>query len=117
MNTSKITPSDETLKMVDWAVRISIPIMFSVFGYASLGFMDHEKRITVIESNRYTHREAEADREKLDLKLDEIKDLVASLNRDLIRNDTGAFVTNLAKQVEALSAEVREINKNLRISK
>lgn len=45
-------------RLVDISLKFTVPLLCACFGFVSKSLIDHETRLTVIESNRFTPKDA-----------------------------------------------------------
>ncbi|WP_013626585.1 hypothetical protein [Rubinisphaera brasiliensis] len=111
---SKDTDSITVGKLFDWGLKgLSVAAAAGLVHTGQL-LWSLENRVTVIEHTAYTHKDAQIERERTDAKLEEIRELIVSLGKEVSASNHGPLFVNLTKQVEAMTAEMREVNKFLR---
>jgi hypothetical protein len=68
---------------IEVGLRGAVAILLGVAGWAYTAVSDHERRLTIIESTRYTHHDARADREATQRELSKISELLSRLDERL----------------------------------
>jgi len=64
-------------KALDVVMKVSMPILLGISAWTATTILDLDKRVTYIESTRYTVHDARADRDEVRDALNEIKVLLA----------------------------------------
>lgn len=64
-------------KALDIAVKVAMPLLLGISAWTATTILDLDKRVTHIESTRYTVHDARADRDEVREALNEIKVLLA----------------------------------------
>lgn len=100
------------VRVFDWIIRGAVPCTIALLGWAGTQLYNVQNRVTLLEATSYTQRDAQIEREAIYTKLDTIKETMARIDKEMPRE--GGFIINLAKQVESLTAEMRDVNRVLR---
>lgn len=80
-------------KVITLAVTITYPILLGISSWAVLEIVDHDKRLEVIESNRYTREEAATDRAAQAAQ-------IAELNR--VQSNTDVYLREIVGRLERM---------------
>lgn len=64
---------------IDMGIKVAFPILLGISGWAFMTLQDHEQRIVVIESSRYTRKEADAANSALRSELAHISNTLARI--------------------------------------
>lgn len=93
--------------VVDWGIRITVPILVLTISATAGILWNMNGRITAIESNRYTAQDARADREAF-------RDQVAGLRNYVEDNYPPPW---LLEELRELKAEIKELRQELKDSR
>lgn len=77
--------ANTTMIYLDWLVRGLAPITLTVATWAVAMLVFLDKRVTVIESNRYTPAMALEERNRTDANYETLRELMAKIDRELAR--------------------------------
>ena len=82
-----------SFKIISLAVTITYPVLLGVSSWAVLEILDHDKRLEVIESNRYTRDDASTDRAVHTARIEE-------LNR--MQSNTEIYLREISNRLERI---------------
>lgn len=99
--------------IVDWAIRIILPLLLGAIGWVTAEISDvrdvatdNNKRLSVIESNRYTTADAMREQSQLWDRLDGIKTSISELER---RMPTRSEFDAMQSLIKSLREDLRAV--------
>ena len=97
-------PREQTDKIIEWAMRITTPIVVAALVWLASILWALQTSVTVIESTYYTLSDARIDQRAHDKTITEIRSMISEVDKKL------TDLPHLSRQIDQLSEELRRMN-------